>query len=133
MRKAIRWCRTSSSTLPRSRRRRKTSLTASSARANTARCLLTRTSCSQESASLRVDLRTLLHELDRLLLHSLLDVIAHVLRDLHRAEMRPAHRAEVGHLGTVLRQRLVMEFFRRVGIEAQVELVLPAEFEARLR
>ena len=32
----------------------------------------------------------------------------------------------------MLRQRLVVEFARLVGIEAEVELVLPAEFEARL-
>src|SRR6188768_33175 len=53
---------------------------------------------------LLIDLRALLHELDRLLLHALLHILAHVLRDLHRAEVRAAHRAEVRHLHRVLRQ-----------------------------
>src|SRR5438445_13258766 len=79
-----------------------------------------------------VELAALLHELDGLFLHSLLDVVAHVLRDLHRAEVRPAHRAEVCDLGAFLRQRLVVELPGGVRIEAEVELVGPAEFEARL-
>src|SRR5258708_29939292 len=80
----------------------------------------------------RIDLRALLHELDGFLLQPFLDVVAHVLRDLHRAEMRAAHRAEVRHLHAVFGQRLVVEVLGRVGIEPQVELVLPAELEARL-
>src|SRR5258708_2263796 len=59
-------------------------------------------------------------------------VVAHVLRDLHRAEVRPAHRAEVRALGGGRGQRLVVELARRVRIERKVELVLPAEVEARL-
>ena len=35
------------------------------------------------------------------------------------------------HLVRILRQRLVMELPCRVGVEAQVELVLPAEVEPR--
>ncbi len=35
------------------------------------------------------------------------------------------------HLVAVLRQRLVVIFARRVGIERQVELILPAEVEPR--
>src|SRR5271169_1394526 len=58
-------------------------------------------------------------------------IIAHVLRDLHRAEFRPAHGAEVRHLVRLLGQRLVVEFARGFGVEPQVELVLPAEVEAR--
>ena len=50
--------------------------------------------------------------------------------DLHRAELRPAHRAEVGGLGALRRERLVVVLFGRFGIEAQVELVAPAELEA---
>jgi len=37
----------------------------------------------------------------------------------------------VSELGAFLRQRLVVKSFRLVGIEAEVELVIPAEFEAR--
>src|SRR5437588_3540170 len=81
---------------------------------------------------LGVELAALFHELDGLLLHSLLDVVAHVLRDLHRAEVRPAHRAEVRDLGAFLRQRLVVELPGGVRVEAEVELVGPAEFKARL-
>src|SRR5690348_11136886 len=94
-------------------------------------------------SGLRVDLRTALHELDGLGVHALAQrvlvgeallrrVVAHVLRDLHRAEVRPAHRAEVRELRAVLRQRLVVELARLVRIEAEVELILPAELEARL-
>jgi hypothetical protein len=45
--------------------------------------------------------------------------------------MGPAHRAEVSHFGTLRRQRLIVKFARRVGVQAQVELILPAKFEAR--
>ena len=57
-------------------------------------------------------------------------VVAHVLRDLHRAEVRPAHRAEVRDLHAVLGQRLVVIFACGVGIEPEIELILPAEVEA---
>ena len=60
-------------------------------------------------------------------------VLPHLLRQLHRAELRTAHRAEVRDLGAVGRQRLVVEGARGHRIERQVELVLPAELEARLR
>ena len=48
------------------------------------------------------------------------------------AELRAAHRAEVRHLGGILRQRLVVELLRAFRVEAEVELVFPAELEARL-
>src|SRR5712691_3291586 len=91
-----------------------------------------------------VDLAARLSELLRLLLEPLHErrgllgdtvgggVVAHVLRDLHRAEVRPAHRAEVGELGALGRQGLVVELARRLRIEREVELVLPAKLEARL-
>src|SRR5262249_40885302 len=60
-------------------------------------------------------------------------VVADLLRDLHAAEARPAHRAEVGRLVRVGGQRRVVQAPRRVGIEREVDLVLPAELEARLR
>src|SRR4051812_1010349 len=60
-------------------------------------------------------------------------IVAHVLRDLHRAELRTAHRAEVRDLVRFFRQRLVVVLARGVRIETQVELVLPAEVEARTR
>jgi phytoene/squalene synthetase len=59
-------------------------------------------------------------------------VLAHVLADLHRAEMRAAHRAEVGGFRAVLRQGFVVELAGGLGIEAEIELVFPAEFEAGL-
>src|ERR1700694_1894305 len=91
-----------------------------------------------------IDFAAALHELDGLGFHALrqrfllrnalrLGILPHVLRDLHRAEVRAAHRAEVRQLGTFLRQRLVVELARLVGIEPEVELVLPAELEACLR
>src|SRR4029434_541363 len=70
----------------------------------------------------------------RLLIESLLRrEIAHVLRDLHRAEMRAAHRAEMGLFRALLRQRLVVEFARGLGVEREAELRLHAEFEAGFR
>src|SRR5213593_4652230 len=92
-----------------------------------------------------VDLAAALPELLRFLLEPLHErrgllgdavrggVVAHVLRDLHRAEVRAAHRAEVGELGPLGGQGLVVELARGVGVEGEVELVLPAELEARLR
>jgi hypothetical protein len=38
----------------------------------------------------------------------------------------------VGNLGAVLGQGLVVELARLVRIEAEIELIVPAEFEARL-
>src|ERR1035441_9398355 len=60
-------------------------------------------------------------------------IIAHVLRNLHRAEFRPAHRAEMRHFVRLLGQRLVVILARGLRIEPEVELVLPAEVEARAR
>src|SRR5262245_21170184 len=87
---------------------------------------------SPPNLGLVVDLGAFLDELDRLLLNAALDVVAHVLRNLHRAEVRAAHRAEVRHLHRVLGKRLVVEVLGGVRIEAEVELVVPAELEARL-
>src|SRR6185503_16010526 len=92
----------------------------------------------------RVELAARAHELRTLLLEPLGEgralreaqlggIRAHFLRDLHRAELRPAHRAEVRALRALGRQRLVVERARRVGVERQLELILPAELEARLR
>src|SRR6185436_4196255 len=60
-------------------------------------------------------------------------VVPDLLRDLHRAEVRAAHRAEVRELGALLRERLVVVLARDLGVEGEVELILPAELEARLR
>src|SRR5213593_2590463 len=57
-------------------------------------------------------------------------VLPHVLGDLHRAEVRAAHGAEVGELGALGGERLVVEAARRLRVEREVELVLPAELEA---
>jgi hypothetical protein len=59
-------------------------------------------------------------------------VFADVFGDLHRAEVRAAHGAEVRGLRAFLRQRLVVGFARGDGVEAEVELIFPAEFKARL-
>lgn len=59
--------------------------------------------------------------------------LADFLADLHRAEFGAAHAAEMGGLGALCRERLVVILLGRVGIEAQVELVAPAEFEAGFR
>src|SRR5580692_4820984 len=81
-----------------------------------------------------VERPALVQELARLLRHAghRLGFLAKILGDLHRAEFRAAHRAEMRDLVAVLRQRLVVELARGVGIERQVELILPAEVEARL-
>src|SRR5690606_3147647 len=106
-----------------------------------------RAACKSEfrpaRSDLAVDLGALLDELNRLDLHALLEglglvqaflggVLAHVLGDLHRAEVRAAHRAEVRDLGRLLGQRLVVEGFRLVVVEAAAEMVVPAELEERL-
>ena len=57
--------------------------------------------------------------------------VPHLLRDLHRTEFRPAHRAEMRGLGAFRGERLVVVLLRGVGIEAEVELVAPAELETR--
>src|SRR2546422_1049187 len=92
--------------------------------------------------SLRVNLRAFFHELLRFCFHSLFErvflseavfgsVFANVLGDAHRAEVGAAHGAEVGKLGAFGGQRLIVKFASRDRIEAQVELVLPAELETR--
>ena len=45
--------------------------------------------------------------------------------------MRAAHGAEVRGLGAFLRQGFVVELARGFGIEREIELIFPAEFEAR--
>src|SRR3546814_448817 len=58
---------------------------------------------------------------------------AHVRRDAHRAELRAAHGAEVGRLGRLGGQGGVVVAAGGVGVEGEVELVLPPELEAGLR
>src|SRR5690348_14733379 len=53
-----------------------------------------------------------------------------LLGDLHRAELGSAHRAEVRGLGALGGKGLVVECLGGVGVEAEVELVAPAELEA---
>ncbi len=94
-------------------------------------------------STLPIDLSPLLHKLHRLHFHPLLQrfvfadallrgEVAHVLGDLHGAEVGAAHGAEVGDLGGFLGQGFVVEALGFVGVEAEVELVGPAEFEAGL-
>src|SRR5439155_23051627 len=77
-----------------------------------------------------VDLGALVEQLLRLLGHAALRVVTDLLGDLHRAELGAAHRAEMRQLGAVGRQGLVVELLGRLGVEREVELVAPAEFEA---
>src|SRR5215510_14760275 len=74
-------------------------------------------------------------DLNRLLLADLLagGVVPHILCNFHGTEVRATHAAEVGNLGGIVGQRFVVEVFRCVGIEREIELILPAELEARLR
>ena len=60
-------------------------------------------------------------------------VLPNILGDFHAAEVRPAHRTKVCGLSSFLRQRFVMKFTRGLGIERQIELILPSELEARFR
>jgi hypothetical protein len=46
--------------------------------------------------------------------------------------VRPAHRAEVSELCALGRQGFVVELFGLFGVETEIELVFPAEFEACL-
>src|SRR3546814_9688885 len=62
-----------------------------------------------------------------------LSELAYFLADLHRTEFRAAHAAEMRGLGAFGGERLVVVLLRGVGVERQVELVAPAEFEARFR
>src|SRR5262245_20915059 len=90
-----------------------------------------------------VELPAGLDELPGLLLHPFLErlvlghplfcsIFADVLGDFHRTEVRPAHRAEVRRLSPFLRQGLIVELTGGEWIEAEVKLILPAEFKARL-
>src|SRR3990170_407250 len=98
---------------------------------------------SHSRSSLAIQLTALFHEFRRLLFHAfgkrsllihafLRREIAHVLGYLHRAEARAAHRAEVRDLAGFLGHGFVVKFARLVRVEAEVELVFPAEFEACL-
>lgn len=58
--------------------------------------------------------------------------LPHFLADLHRAEFRAAHAAEMCGFGAFGGEGLVVVLLGGVGVERQVELVAPAEFEARL-
>src|SRR6185312_15242286 len=93
-----------------------------------------------KSLHLPVNLRALLHKLLRLFFHPLLQglflshsllrrVFADVFGDFHGAEMRAAHGAKMRGFGAVLRQGFVVEFTRGHRVEAEVELIFPAEFE----
>src|SRR6185436_12309582 len=81
------------------------------------------------SRTSNIELPSFLDELLRFLAHG----VADLLGDLHRAEVRTAHRAEVRRLRPLGRERGIVELLRGLRIESEVELVLPAELEARLR
>src|SRR2546427_10626125 len=60
-------------------------------------------------------------------------VITYVLGDLHRTKMRTAHRTEMRYLCPFRWQGLIVKILRRLRVERQVELILPAKLETRLR
>src|SRR6266700_5158476 len=72
-------------------------------------------------------------ELHGLFFHPLPGFLAHLLRQLHAAELRAAHGTEVRDFRAVGRQRFVVVGARGDGIEREIELILPAERESRLR
>src|SRR5262249_37492695 len=84
-----------------------------------------------------IDLAAELAEFFRHLRHALLlfvergGVVAHLLGDLHGAELRPAPPDKRRDLVGLFRQGFVVEFPRGIGIEREVELIDPAELEAR--
>src|SRR5215467_9027604 len=82
----------------------------------------------------RIDLLTALAELGSFCSEACLDLgvlllgeLAHLFRDLHRAELGTTHRAEVRTFGSGCGQRLVVKVLCGVGVEREVELILPAE------
>src|SRR5882757_2222368 len=84
--------------------------------------------------SRHVDLTTHGAKLLRHLTHALLLRFgAHLMGNTHGAEFRSAHGAEMSGLVAFLRQRLVMKGAGRVGVQREIELVLPPEIEARPR
>ena len=94
------------------------------------------------NSGLTINFRSPLHKLYCLLFHTPLQcglfihalrggVVAHFLRDFHGAKMGAAHGAEMRDLGGIFGQRFILKIARLVGVEAEIELVFPAEFEAR--
>src|SRR6056297_127436 len=91
-----------------------------------------------------VDARVVLAEFDGLLFHSAVNrlvriieaaaarVVAYLLGNLHRTELGPAHGAEVRDLVRLLGQCLVVILAGALGVQAEVELIVPPELEARL-
>src|SRR5690606_21511156 len=59
--------------------------------------------------------------------------IAHFLRDFHGAEFRPAHRTEMRQFMAFFRQGFVVVSAGGIRVEGQIKLILPTEFEPRLR
>ena len=62
-----------------------------------------------------------------------LGVFPDICRDFHRAESGAAHGAEVGGLGTFGGEGFVVEIDGAGGVEAEGELVAPAELESSFR
>src|SRR5882762_717345 len=96
-----------------------------------------------ETLNFGVNLSAFLYKLLRFFFHAALErflffhallggIFSDVFGDFHRTEVRTAHAAEVSELSAFLRQRLVVIFTSRDGIEAQVKLILPTEFESGL-
>src|SRR5687767_15634858 len=58
---------------------------------------------------------------------------ADVFGDAHAAKVRAAHAAEMSGLRALGRKSFVVIFSGAIGIERQVELIVPAEFEPSFR
>jgi hypothetical protein len=97
---------------------------------------------SISGSHLRVDFGSGLRELRCLLFQSLFDrsffcdallfrVTPNIFCDAHAAKVRTAHRTKVRGLCSFRRQSFVVELAGGFGIEREVELILPPEFEAR--
>jgi hypothetical protein len=60
-------------------------------------------------------------------------ILTHFLRNFHRAEFRATHGTKMRQLVRFLRQGLVVVFTSGIGIEAQIELVIPTKLKAGFR
>ena len=94
-------------------------------------------------SSLAVNLCALFYKLNGFFLHAgiqclvstevvLTRIVTHILGDFHRAKVRATHGAEVGHFCRIFWQGFVVVFTGTVRVEADVELVFPAEFKTCL-
>src|SRR5204863_3817097 len=68
---------------------------------------------------------------EALLLRQRLDLLIDRAGVVHGAELRPAHRAELGALEVLGGERLVVVLASAIGVERELELLVPVEAVAR--